>query len=79
MATYKIDYLNNSADIVDPTIEFTELLKWDVNTKIGNVLVILTVANATFAVEVPGVSLPTVNAGTITAQGQIKLDELYKI
>lgn len=78
MATYKIDFLNNSADIVNPVVTFPQLLSWDVSTKIGTVLAVLTITDGIFAVEVL-VDLPTVNAGTISAKGQLKLDELYKV
>ncbi len=78
MDTYKIDWLNNSADIVDPVITFPKLLSWDVATKIGSVLAVLTIEDGIFGVELDDISLPTVNEGTINAKGQLKLDELYK-
>lgn len=80
MATYKIDNINGGADIINPIVEFTGLESWNMDTKIGVINCSLTTPNGSkFSVPLFGIDLPTVNEGTITAKGQLKLDELYKI
>lgn len=75
MATYKFDNINNNADIVDPVVTYPNLLSWNRDTKDGIVQALLVTPNGSkFYVELL-VNLPTVNGGTMDAQGALALKE----
>lgn len=76
MPTYKFE--EHDIEFTDPAIEFTELVKWDIATKIGAIKAVLTSGGAKYGVILRNVDLPTVNEGTINSKGNLALQQ-YEI
>jgi len=77
MPTYDLSPLGFSAVIVDPVIEDKIiLLEYDVDTKLGTVMPVLTTPNgSTVSPELSGVNIPTVNKSTLRTKTMTKLSE----
>lgn len=76
MATYSFPQF--SVTIVNATVEvLDEIVKYNIETKIGSVNIILTdsVGGSSFGVTLENLDLPTLNAGTVSAKVNIALQD----